>query len=160
MRTNFTRRALTSFTILILFAALVAASASAGLSRTINSGPASSVVVEIPFEFTVAGHTLPAGESLVQRSTLVSTEGLTIRSLDKGAGVFVLTTSVQSNERQKDSRLVFNRYGDKYFLSQLWTSGEAGGRALIKTSQERNLERNLAKNGTKPVLVAIFLHEK
>lgn len=152
MQTNISRRRLSIFTILVLFAALAASSAYARISR--------STVVQIPFDFIVAGKTLPAGEYLVERSTLNSADGLRLISTDKNAGVFVLTTTVQSNWRQSGSKLVFNRYQDQYFLAEFWTSGEATGRALIKSERERTLQREIAKNGDKPERIAIAMPQK
>jgi hypothetical protein len=152
MRNNISRNVLSIFTAVVLFGALLTVSASAGTSR--------SLVVQIPFDFHIAGKTLPAGQYLVERSTQASAEGLSLRSVDKNVGVFVLTSTVQANERQSDSRLVFNRYQDKYFLSQFWASGEAAGRALIKSEKERTAERELAKNGAKPERIAIVIPQK
>ena len=152
MRHNISRNVLSIFTALVLFASLLVVSAQARTSR--------SLVVQIPFDFHIAGKTLPAGQYVVERSTQASAEGLSLRSVDKNVGVFVLTSTVEANERQPASRLVFNRYQDKYFLSQLWTSGEASGRALIKSDGERTAERELAKNGAKPERVAIIITQK
>lgn len=152
MQTNISRRRLSIFTILVLFAALAASSAYARIFR--------STVVQIPFDFIVAGKTLPAGEYLVERSTLNSADGLRLISTDKNAGVFVLTTTVQSNWRQSGSKLVFNRYQDQYFLAEFWTSGEATGRALIKSERERTLQREIAKNGDKPERIAVAMPQK
>lgn len=152
MRHNISRNVLSIFTALVLFASLLVVSASARTSR--------SLVVQIPFDFHIAGKTLPAGQYLVERSTQSSAEGLSLRSVDKNVGVFVLTSTVEANERQSASRLVFNRYQDKYFLSQFWTSGEAAGRALIKSETERAAEKELAKNGAKPERVAIIITQK
>jgi len=38
---------------------------------------------------------------------------------------------------------VFHRYGNTYFLSQIWMAGESTGRELLKTREERALEREL-----------------
>lgn len=149
MRTSISRRILSIFTTLVLFATLVAASASARTSR--------SLVVQIPFDFNIAGKTLPAGKYVVERSTLASAEGLSLRSVDRNLGAFVLTSTVQSNWRQSDSRLVFNRYKGQYFLSQFWTSGEAIGRELIKSDRERTVEGELSKAGAKAERVAIII---
>ncbi len=153
MRTNILRRATVIFTILMmLFVPLVVSNAGAN--------GAGSTVVNIPFDFYVAGKTLPAGEYVIQRSTLVSADGLMIKSKDAGAGVFVLTTTVSANGRQPDSRLVFNRYKDQYFLAQYWTSGEASGRELVKSSRERTVESELAKAGSTPERIAIRIAQK
>lgn len=152
MNTTISRRRLSIFTVTVLLAALFISSAYAASSR--------SNVVRIPFDFTVAGKTLPAGAYLVERSTQSSSEGLSIRSVDTNRGVFVLTSTVQSDWRQKESRLVFNRYNGQYFLSEYWTSGEATGRALIKSDKERTAERQVARNGAKPERVSITITQQ
>ena len=152
MNNTISRRRLSIFTVLVLLATLVASSAYAATSG--------STVVQIPFDFIVAGKTFPAGAYLVERSTQASSEGLSLRSVDKQRGVFVLTATVQSDWRQKESRLVFNRYHDQYFLSEYWTSGEATGRALIKSDKERAAEREIATSGAKPERVSITLAQK
>jgi hypothetical protein len=152
MRRVISRNLLSIFAALVLFAALVGVSASA---RT-----AQSLVVNIPFNFTVAGKSLPAGQYIVERSTQSSADGLSLRNVDSGAGAFVLTSTVQSNWRQDASRLVFTRYNEQYFLSQYWTVGESSGRALIKSERERSLEGELAKTGAKPAKVTITIAQK
>lgn len=152
MRHNFSRSILSIFAALVLLAAIAAQSA---LART-----TSSIVVQIPFDFQVAGKTLPAGRYVIERSTLFSADGLSLRNTDKKHGVYVLTSTVQSNLRQRGSRLVFNRYKDQYFLSQMWTSGEASGRELIKSDRELNVERELARAGEAPERVSVAATQK
>lgn len=153
MNKSISRRRLSIFTVLFLLAALFISSAYAGASSR-------STVVRIPFDFTVAGKTLPAGAYLVERTTQSSSEGLSIRSVDTNRGVFVLTSTVQSDWRQKESRLIFNRYHDQYFLAEYWTSGEATGRALIKSARERTAEREIARSGAKPERVSLTITQQ
>jgi hypothetical protein len=152
MRNNISRSILGIFAALVLLAALIA--------QGVEARTSSNLIVQIPFDFQVAGKTLPAGRYLIERSTLSSAEGLSLRNTDQKHGAFVLTSTVQSRLRQSDSRLVFNRYKDQYFLTQFWTSGEASGRELIKSNRELNIERELAKAGDKPERVSIAIMRK
>jgi len=152
MKANILRRALSIFSILVLFAALVV---STGYARARGSA-----MFQVPFDFVVAGKSLPAGKYVIERSTLFSAVGLSLRNVDRDEGVFVLTTSVQANEIQNDSKLIFNHYQDQYFLSEFWTSGEASGRKLIESAQERALGREVAKNRTMVERVAIDITQK
>lgn len=152
MKTNIMRRAFGFFSILVLFASLFVSS--------VNAKASSSVVFQIPFDFVVAGKTLPAGEYIVVRSTLASDEILSIRSLDKSGGAYVLTSTLRANEILNDSKLVFNRYGDQYFLSEFWVSGQDSGRKVIKSDRERAIKRGLAKAGAKVEQVAIAARHK
>lgn len=120
----------------------------------------SSVVITIPFDFKVAGKTLPAGDYIVRRSTQASAEGLLIRRTNSRASAFILTKPVQAGAKQEDSKLVFNRYGNQYFLSQVWTSGRSFGRELFKSRQERSLEREMARNGAEPQTVAVIVSQQ
>ena len=153
MQTNISRRRLSIFTILVLLAALVASTAAASSSSR-------SVVIQIPFDFIIAGKTLPAGQYIVTRSTVASSEGLSLKGIDRDTGVFVLTATLNSNEKQRDSKLVFHRYHDQYFLSEFWVVGEASGRGVIKSERERTLERELAKAGSKAERIAIIAQQK
>ena len=97
---------------------------------------------------------LPAGEYIVARSTQGS-EGLVIRARDGKGGVYLLTKSIQTRDNQVQTRVVFNRYNDQYFLSQVWISGRSTGRELHKSRQERALERELAARAAKPESIAV-----
>lgn len=109
----------------------------------------------IPFNFSVAGKTLPAGRYDVGRSTQTSAEGLMLRGADGRAGVFVLTRGIQTEEVQQESKLVFRRYGDQYFLGEVWISGRSTGRELPSSRKERLIKQENAKHGANPEKVAI-----
>lgn len=114
-----------------------------------------SLVVNIPFDFNVKGKTLPAGEYIFSRGSSADSSGLIIESKGSKANAIVLTMSIESRESQRQSRLVFNRYGEQYFLSQVWTVGDNHGRGLLKSKRERSMEIELAKADARPEVVAI-----
>ncbi len=109
---------------------------------------------DIPFDFMAGNETLPAGTY-----TVTHPDGqhgvLLIRSWEEGAA-FVLTNALEANGTQDETKLIFNRYGDRYFLTQLWTGGEIGGHELPKSRMERELAReSMARNGSEPEMVSI-----
>jgi len=104
------------------------------------------IAANIPFEFIVGKTTLPAGEYTVE--PLRTAPGLLIRSVDSRACVMVLTNSVQASAIQAKAKLVFNRYGDQYFLSQVWTPGDYIGRELIRSRHELELAKSTPKPQT------------
>lgn len=114
-----------------------------------------SLVVNVPFDFNVKGKTLPAGEYLVKHGSSADSSGLIIKRRDGRGNAIVLTMTLESRESQTASRLVFRRYGEQYFLSQVWTSGESVGKELFKTKRERSLDIELAKTNDRPEVVAI-----
>jgi len=104
------------------------------------------VRANIPFDFIVADKTLPAGEYFVSRTRQYSGDDvLTISTVDGRALAVRLTVGVQSLTPKKQGVLVFHRYGNQHFLSQVWPRGSSMGRSLLRSRTERELERD-AKN--------------
>jgi hypothetical protein len=97
-----------------------------------------AMVADIPFAFTAGNVTLPAGEYRVQKLDGNSAV-LLIRCSDASAAAMVITSAAQAKELQSQSKLVFNRYDNRYFLSQVWTAGSIRGRQLSKSPQEKEL---------------------
>ena len=106
-----------------------------------------AMVVDIPFAFTAGNATLPAGEYRVQKMDRNSAV-LLIHCWDARASALVITNAAQAKEPQTESKLVFNRYGNRYFLSQVWTSGSIRGRQLPISPREKEMPQ-LARNETK-----------
>jgi hypothetical protein len=104
------------------------------------------VVVNIPFEFVAGNVTLPAGEYRVEKLEKNSVVVLT-HCAQPGASAIVMTIASQANAPQSNSKLVFNHYGNLYFLSQYWTAGNSSGRLLLKSAREEEISR-IARNET------------
>lgn len=136
-----------------MFVGIIAlAFVSAVVSSAQNSH---SMTVNIPFDFTVKGKSLPAGEYIISQSSAADSTGLKIQRRDGSGNAIVLSRSIQNGERQRESKLVFNRYGEQYFLSQVWTLGNTEGRELYKTNRERSLEIELARANTRAETVVL-----
>ena len=106
-----------------------------------------ALVVNIPFEFVAGKLTLPAGEYRVEKLEKNSVVVLT-HCTQPGASAVVMTIAAQANEPQSDSKLVFNRYGNLYFLSQYWMAGSSRGQLLLKSAREEEIFR-IAKTETR-----------
>jgi hypothetical protein len=109
---------------------------------------------KIPFDFSVGAKTFPAG---VYSVTRVNQEKIMLRlsSKDGGESINIITSPVQAKEYPKTGKLIFRRYGETYFLSQIWESDEIQGRQLLKSRTERSVERDLTKRGDGPAIVDI-----
>src|SRR5262245_1856422 len=100
------------------------------------------LTANIPFDFSVAGHKLPAGKYWVSRAQPNNGDTvIQIRSADGHSNITRLTIPVYAYNPVKSSSLIFNRYGDEYFLSEIWTKGGATGREVTKSRAERELSR-------------------
>ncbi len=97
-----------------------------------------AIAVNVPFDFVAGGKTLPAGEYSVRASGAGNTLILIDRK-DTSVSALIITHAVVSRDMQTESKLVFNRYGDRYFLSQVWSEGNSQGRQLLKTAREKEV---------------------
>jgi hypothetical protein len=82
----------------------------------------------VPFDFTVGKVTLPAGSYSVSRIGTIQTH-VSLKNRDGNEGAFEQINSVQLNPGQMSdaTKLVFNRYGDQYFLAVFWNLGSTTG---------------------------------
>jgi len=129
---------LRGFTMLTLMVALALATAAVSA----NAQSRSSMMANIPFEFVVGDQTLPAGEYNV-RAMNAARDALIVQGTENGKSAIRLSNSTGELKDRTHARLVFHRYGQRYFLAQVW-DGETVGRDLTKSKQERAIERELA----------------
>ena len=103
------------------------------------------LAVKIPFAFQDGNRTLPAGEYRVERLHSGTELVQQLRQIDGDAVMTVHTVSVESKAENQNPELVFNRYGQTYFLSQIWTGG-AHGRQLFKSGYEKSIAREQVRS--------------
>jgi hypothetical protein len=136
--------------------ALVLLSLLLPLSAIYAYGQGKTLVREakIPFDFSIGDKTFPAG---VYSVTRVNQERIMLRlsSEDGGEAINIVTSPVDAKEYPTTGKLIFRRYGDTYFLTQVWESGEIQGRQLLKSRTERSVERDLTRRGEGPSIVDI-----
>ncbi len=105
------------------------------------------ITANIPFDFSVADKKLPAGKYWISRAQQSQGDTIVqIRSTKGNANVLRLTIPVNTLYPTPSASLVFNRYGNEYFLSQVWPKGGSIGRGLTKSHNERELERKTQDN--------------
>lgn len=130
---------------LILFVMLAVGSISAQSNSRIR--------VNIPFDFAAGKAQFKAGEYFVSRS---SESILVLRRVNEGRDTLVFAPNiVRRPDADRSGKLVFHRYGNKYFVADVWTAGNPIGRAMSASGAERRLVRELAKTKTHPVSVKI-----
>lgn len=137
------RQLIKGMTMLLLIVALafVTAVASANAQSAAN----------VPFEFVAGSRSLPAGQYYISNSTSGG-EVVRIRSAKKEASVFSLTMRLNNGTAVKESKLVFHRYGNRYFLAEIWRAGEGDGQKLFKSREEKAIEREWASISSKSEL--------
>ncbi len=125
---------------LISIFTLCAAVASANAQLSIP------VRAKIPFDFSVGDNKLPAGEYTFSRlSGFSDSKTISVASLDASTHLFQSTFEALVLTPKNESTLVFHKYGDQYFLEQIWAGGEQEGAQLRESRGERTVRRQLAQ---------------
>jgi hypothetical protein len=98
----------------------------------------SRVEVNIPFEFSAGKTTLKPGVYTVKR---MSGNLVRMKNVDDDSAVILnAPVNLSSTDANATERLVFNKYGDEYFLAQIWLTADSG-RQLLKEEKTRQPER-------------------
>ena len=120
--------------------------------------PGTAIRVSIPFDFTVEKKTLPAGEYEVRRISDEPT-GLLIQNVNHRRNEAMFQTEALDVRRiPSRSLLIFHRYGDSFFLSEVVTAGQETGEELRPTRTERTLRSEMAKNNLEPETVTVAMN--
>jgi hypothetical protein len=108
----------------------------------------------VPFAFTVGQHQLPEGSYAV---STVGDRATLIQSKDGNEHVLGIY-AYAGPSKVGETKLVFKKIGDHYFLSQIWTSATDQGLQVPKSSLEKELEASntgTATGGGETVIVAL-----
>jgi hypothetical protein len=146
--TNMKRQALKMFALLTL---LVMVGATAVYGQV-------TARYDIPFNFVVAGKLLPAGEYLVQRGSPNDQSLLVMHNMNRRISLATGTILIGGRDLQNKSKLVFRRYGEEYFLAQVWIENESIGRKIKVSRSERQvaLKQEPASAAMNPETVVVF----
>ena len=110
-------------------------------------------IINIPFNFTVGEKAFPAGKYVIERNRKDSDTVWVIRHKDNAGKALLLTRPVRANDTVEETRLVFSRYDDLYFLTEFWTPGSNTGREIQISNRERALEKALAERRQEHILI-------
>jgi hypothetical protein len=105
--------------------------------------------VEVPFTFTLMDKVFVADTYSVMRPLSSSLDLIQVRS--RSSQAFLRTTYLKARPNLGEKpKFVFRRYGDQYFLAQVWLGGEVGHEI-----RKCNSERQIAKLGSEPERIYI-----
>ena len=113
---------------------------------SVHAQSPSKVEVNIPFEFSAGKTTMPAGIYTIKR---LAGDNVTLRSEDGKARV-ILNAPVSNNSSDPNAveRLVFERYGDQYALSQIWLTADSGRQVWTNKKREKSQRIEIALRRT------------
>jgi len=134
---------LKGFTMLMLVVALALATAVA----SVNAQSANRIAADIPFDFSVGYKIMPAGGYTVK--PVSASNALMIQTADGTMAAVRLSDVTERAKNIPHARLVFHRYGERYFLAEVWNGFDKTGRQLLKSQEESSLESELASISAK-----------
>jgi hypothetical protein len=94
-----------------------------------------SMRITVPFDFVIGDRTYSAGRYLVGVGS--NPDLIEVQSRDGNQTAYVSGILIKPAWGDHQAQLVFNRYGDHYFLSKIWLGSE--GHQLAKSKFERKL---------------------
>ena len=115
-----------------------------GAAGTASAQNGLNLAADIPFEFTVGSTTLPAGTYAVEDRTVLGM--IVVRSTDGSRTGLAVGIPAQAKATAGQAKLVFNRYGDRHFLAQVWTSSGNWGCEIRKDRSQRELAHRAANH--------------
>jgi hypothetical protein len=113
----------------------------AGLGIATKGQVVDQMVVTVPFEFVVAGTTLPAGTYQVHRVSDDPSEGLVLSSYENHVITTVFPIDVESGRVNKPE-VTFETAGDKHLLSRIQTANNVFNIPVSKPTNTGILANN------------------
>lgn len=97
--------------------------------------------VTVPFEFTIDNTAMPAGQYAITDGGVSGVSVLTMRSSDSQHTVLFSGSPARRSEVPDKSTLVFNRYGSKYFLTDISWAGSTSGLELRPSKAQKEIAK-------------------
>jgi hypothetical protein len=122
---------------LVLVLALMASVGVAGASELMR--------IHVPFDFYAGNQQVPAGDYTFSMESSLSATGSRVKINSKdGEGICLLLT--QPGQDESTSRLLFNKYGNKYFLTSVSIRGFKAALKATKLEQELRVQLQTPQN--------------
>lgn len=106
------------------------------------NGQSHQMRATVPFDFIVGDRTLASGR---YDATTMNAAGNCLKISDTAAKNAAVRMTMPLDGKSGNSKLVFHRYGQTYFLSEVWSGGGTRGRQVQESRQEKALRKELSK---------------
>ncbi len=115
---------------------------------TVQAQITGAIETNINHPFVVGDTTLPPGRYIFRMVSDTNLHAMTVTNAATDTSVEFLVREALNSHTPSHSELVFNRYGDKQFLTKIFEVGTKAGVAVDESSRE---EARLQKQGQHPV---------
>jgi len=95
-----------------------------------------AIKVNIPEAFVVRGKVFQAGDYKIKRTdSTIDSPSLLVLQGDGGSVIFDTIHSISATAA-KDTKLIFEKAGDKLYLSEIWLKGDTVGNQVVGAKAE------------------------
>jgi hypothetical protein len=97
------------------------------------------LAVSIPFQFHAGNAKLPPGNYIIHMLDDSDLKVMEITSADGSTSALFEVQDAEANSTPAKSELIFNKYGNRYFLSKVFDEGNPSGSAVAKSRYEKKV---------------------
>lgn len=97
--------------------------------------------VNIPFQFHVGSSKLPAGKYIIHMLDDSDLMVMEISSADGSTSALFNVQSAKANSASARSELIFNKYGNRYFLAELFDEDNPDGSRVVESRYEKRIDK-------------------
>jgi hypothetical protein len=99
------------------------------------------IEVNIPFQFHAGSTTLPPGQYRIHTMEDSDLRVLEISSVDGSTSALFQVGDTKPYSTPVKSELVFNKYGNRYFLAKLFEEGSSIGSQVLESRYEKRISQ-------------------
>jgi hypothetical protein len=97
--------------------------------------------VNVPFQFHAGNTKLPAGQYRIHVLDNSDLTVMEISSVDGSTSALFEVQQAEANSTPAKSELIFNKYGNRYFLAKLFDEGNPSGSQVLKSTYEKKISQ-------------------
>jgi hypothetical protein len=97
--------------------------------------------VNIPFQFHAGSSKLPAGKYIIHMLDDSDLTVMEISSADGSTSALFNVQSAEANSAPAKSELIFNKYGNRYFLAELFDQENPSGSKVAESRYEKRIDK-------------------
>jgi hypothetical protein len=98
-----------------------------------------NIEVNIPFQFHAGNAKLPAGNYIIHMLDNTDLTVMEISSADGSISALFEVQDAEANSTPAKTELIFNKYGNRYFLAKLFDEGNPSGSEVPKSTYEKKI---------------------
>jgi hypothetical protein len=95
--------------------------------------------VDVPFQFHAGNSKLPPGKYFIHVLDNSNLNIMEISSADGATSALFEVRGAEANSAPAKSELIFNKYGNRYFLAKLFDEGNPSGSVVLESRYEKGI---------------------